>query len=86
MVTARELAVLRGSVTSHSRSVRQRRHLRGHANHERNTVFNVEGRETSFHKPLPERGLNPRGRRDRRVPYSYAIVPSDWQIAFVANQ
>ena len=39
--------------TFHSMSVRQHRHLRGHASHERYTVSTVEGREINLHRPLP---------------------------------
>ena len=53
VVTARELVVLSGSFTSHSKSVRRLRHLRGHASHERYTVSNVEGREINLHRPIP---------------------------------
>ena len=35
-------------------------HLRGHADHEGGTVFNVKGREINLHKLFPERKLKPR--------------------------
>ena len=53
VVTARELAVLSGSVTSHSMSLRRLRHLRGHVSDERYTGSNVEGREIKLDRPLP---------------------------------
>ena len=53
VVTARELVVLSGSLTSHSKSVRRLRHLRGHASHERYIVSKVEGREINLHMPIP---------------------------------
>ena len=55
----RELVVLSGSFTFHSLSPRWHRHLRGHASHERYMVSKVKGRETNFHKPLPQRASNP---------------------------
>ena len=38
VVTARELSVLSGSCTSHSKSMRRHRHLRDHGSHKRYTV------------------------------------------------
>ena len=45
--------------TSHSNSVRRNCHIRGLASREKYTACNVEGRETSLHKPLPQRASNP---------------------------
>ena len=53
VVTARELVVLSGSFTSHSKSVRRLRHLRGHASHERYTVSNVEGARNKSPQAYP---------------------------------
>ena len=53
VVTARGHIVLIGPFTSHSKSVRRLRHLRGHASHERYTVSDVAGREINFHRPSP---------------------------------
>ena len=53
VVTARELVILSGSFTFHSKSARWLRHLRGHASHERYTVSNVEGQQTNLHRSIP---------------------------------
>ena len=50
VVTVTELVALSGSFTSHSKSVRRPRHLRGHADHETYTVSSVEEREINLHK------------------------------------
>ena len=61
VITARELVVLSGSLTSHSMSVRRLHHLRGHASHKGYTVSNVERWEINLHKPLPcMTGIEPR--------------------------
>ena len=43
VVTARELVILSGSFTSHSKLVRQLSHLRGHAGHRRYTSPILKG-------------------------------------------
>ena len=43
VITARELVVLSGSSTSHSKLVRWHRQLRGHGSHEQFTVSNIKG-------------------------------------------
>ena len=52
VVTARELFVLSGSFTSHSKTVRWLHHVRSHASHKRYTVSNVEGREINLHRAI----------------------------------
>ena len=44
--------------TSHSKSVRQHRHLCGHASHKRYTVSKLKGQEINFQKSLPHKGSN----------------------------
>ena len=68
MVTARELVVLSGSFTSHSKSVRGLSHLRGHASHERYTASTVQRREINLHKFCPSGNRTPGRRLGRRTP------------------
>ena len=67
VVSARELVILSGSFTSHSKSVWWPRHLCGHVSHARCTVSNAEGQEINLHKVYPSRNRTPDCRLGRQI-------------------
>ena len=74
VVTARELVILSGSFTSHSKSVRWLCHLHGHMSHKRYTVSSVEGQKVNLHKFCPSGNWTPDRQLGRQMLLSARLL------------